>query len=410
MTPSRRTLWSWTGAMGLIVILIPAGGLGLAPLAGLFVMFAAPAKALWRTLRAPGLALIMGVLALGWFSLSYLWSPYERVDELAKLALLTPLFALVPLAALQLEPRHLPMARTWLVFAMAAVSAVMAAESLTRGDMTLSYKVAMEGYEGTRQYLQSAVDRALSRGATPALMMIGITAIMLWTTGRTLLRWVAGAMALICLAIAFDFNVHANGVAFIAALAVTAMAARWPRHALPLLLCAMAAAIMFTPLIFSALLALSGEEFRAMLPLSWEWRLEIWNYALSRIGEQPLTGHGLGAARVIATEAELRGIQIELLPMHAHNAGMTIWVETGLIGAALIALALLTAARAVMRMTLSRPAVMMVCWALTIWFVNVSLSYGFWQEWHHAAVAFAIAMTIIARPQTPAAGNLRHTP
>lgn len=407
MNASRRAVWSWTGVMALATILIPAGGLGLAPLAGLFVFFAMPVKAVWKTLKKSGAALLLSALALVWVCLSFLWSPYQLLDELWKLALLTPLFALVPLTARQIGAGDRQHARIMLFFAIITVMLIMGLESLTCGDMTYSYKVDVENYSGPRQLIQSAVDRVLSRGATPAMMMSGIVAVMLWMTGVKALRFIAGGLLAICAVIAFDFNVSANGVAFITAIIVCVLAARWPRYAVPILLCAMAAIILFTPLIFWIALGLTGETVRSLLPLSWEWRLEIWQYALSRASEQPITGLGLGASRAIDTESELRGMQIELLPLHAHNAGMTIWLETGLIGAALIATALLAIARSVARKALSAPFAVMLCWAITIWFVNVTLTYGVWQEWHHAALAFSIAMAIIARPAPNPAGILR---
>ncbi len=408
--PSSRTLLSWLGAMPLAAILIPAGGLGLAPLAGLFVLFSAPAGVIWRAMRQAGPATILSALAVGWFSLSYVWSPYERPDEMIKLALLTPLFAAMPLAALQIEPRHLPVARAGFVFCAATVLAVMAVESLTSGDMTFSYKIAVEGYTGTRETIQGATDRVLSRGATAAMMVGGLAVLALWSAGRPALTAIAGVMAVITGLIAMDFNVFANAAAFAAAILVCALGLWRPRQILPALLCGMAAMILFAPVIFAGLLALMGEEIRALLPLSWEWRLEIWAYALQRMGEQPFFGHGLGASRVIETATTLHGMEIELLPLHAHNAGLTIWLETGFVGAALAAAALLAAARACTRLALSTPTVLMVCWTLVIWFVNATLSYGIWQEWHHAAVALCIAVAIIFRPVANPAGNLRPVP
>ncbi|MFN3834540.1 MAG: O-antigen ligase family protein [Glycocaulis sp.] len=408
MNPSVRTLAALILAMALAVILVPAGGLGLAPLAGIFVFLSLPLKPVRDAVRQPGAALALSALAIAWFCLTFIWSGYDQLDELWKLALLTPLFMMVPLAAGQIAPHHLHLARAALVFAVFAIFLVLGAESLTRGDMTLSYKLSVENFSVERNDLQIAVERGLSRGATPALMMGGIVAIMLWHTSNRILRGLAAGLAVIAVIIATDYNVYANAVAFVAAAGVCALAARWPRQVAAGLFHAIAVILIFTPLIFTALLALPDAQLRPLMPMSWEWRLEIWQYALGRIGEQPVFGHGLGAARVIDATNELRGFQIDLLPLHAHNAGMTIWLETGATGALLAGGALIAIGRAVARMTLSRPAALMVCWAVTIWFVNVTLSYGVWQEWHHAALAFAIAMTILARPAPVPAGNLLH--
>lgn len=407
MTPSRRTLWAWLGAWPLAAILVPAGGLGLAPLAGLIVAFSAPVRASWQVLRNPPLTLILPALALGWFCLSALWSPYERYDELWKLALLTPLFCLLPLTANGLEPRHLPLARAGMVFGTVTILTVLTVEAVTRGDMTLSYKVGVEGFAGAREDVQGFVDRTLSRGTTPAVMFAGVVAVMAWTTGQRALQALAALIALAAGFLAFSFNVHANGAAFIVGLAVCALAMRWPRLALPALLIAIAALIGFAPLIFLAVAGLADEQLRAAIPLSWEWRLEIWEYALSRIGEQPVTGHGLGAARVLTAESEIRGMRIELLPLHAHNAGLTIWLETGLAGVILAASGLFAIAVRLWQAPLRAPLCVMVCWVVAVWFTNIAVTYGVWQEWHHAALAFGIAMAVTAARNPLPARNLR---
>lgn len=395
-----RALWAWLAVMFMTAFLIPAGGLGLAAAGGLYALFAMPGPTLWRHLRRPGLVTLLALAALVWASVSHVWSPYRNPDEALKLALLTPLFIIVPVAAARIAPERQVLAQGAFIACIIFILVIMAMESLTGGDLTLSYKLDVEGYDPARTDLQIRVDRVLSRGATPAIMLTGIAVMLLWTRKVLSMRILAVLAALVTVIMALDYGVQANAAALAAAIVMTALAARWPAFTLKFILTALAVLILAGPLLFTLLLGLAGPELGAAMPMSWEWRLEIWRFALERIWEAPLAGHGIGASRVLDGSTELRGYEIDLLPLHAHNASLTIWLETGFAGAALIAGALFALARSI-RVSPAFPAltVMMIVFALSVWLVNVAFSYGIWQEWHHGALALAIAAAIISRPK-----------
>ncbi|WP_429912425.1 O-antigen ligase family protein [Glycocaulis sp.] len=398
LSEENRALWSWLCVMVLSALLVPAGGLGLASAAGLFAIFAFPGGTLAAQLRSPGAATLLTALALVWMTASYAWSPNRDPEEVLKLALLTPLYIIVPVAAARVRAADLPLARAALIASAVFILCVMALEALTGGELSRSYKLAVEGFDDGRTDLDIRVNTTLSRAATAAIMLAGVAIIMLWTQRSAPLRALAALAGIITTAIALDFGVHANAVALGAAIIVTALAWRWPTLTLRLLLAGLAVFILAGPLLFIGLLALVSPETGAAMPMSWEWRLEIWRFALERIGEAPLAGHGIGAARAIDGSMELRGYEIDLLPLHAHNAALTIWLETGLVGAALVAAVLAALARALPSAeTLTRPVIMMIAFAVTVWSVNVVVSYGIWQEWHHGALALAIAAAFIAR-------------
>lgn len=398
LSEENRALWSWLGVMALTALLVPAGGLGLASAAGLFAIFALPGGTLAAHLRTPGAATLLTVLALGWMTASYAWSPNRDPEEVLKLALLTPLYIIAPVAAARVRAADLPLARAAFIASIVFILGVMVIEALTSGDLTRSYKLAVEGFDDGRTDLDIRVDTALSRAGTAAIMLAGVAIMLMWTQRSASLRALAAVAGVITIVIALDFGVFANAVALGVAVIVTAIAWRWPAMTLRLLLAGLAVCILAGPLLFIGLLALISPEMSAAMPMSWEWRLEIWRFALERIGEAPLAGHGIGAARAIDGSMGLRGYEIDLLPLHAHNAALTIWLETGLVGAALVALALLALARALPSAEiLTRPVIMMIAFVVTVWAVNVVVSYGVWQEWHHGALALAIAAAFIAR-------------
>lgn len=395
----QRALWAWVVVIALCGPFITSGGLGLAAAGVLFALLAFPARPAISHLRQHRLATMLAVAAVVWITLSYAWSPFRNPEEVLKFAILTPLFILVPAAAAQIGAGDRVLARTVLIGSAAFAVFVLMMESLTGGDVALSYKLDVEGYTPDRTDIPIRVDKVLSRGTTPAIMLSGIAIMVLWTGRDLALRVIAAALAVMTVCIAFDFSSAANSIAVLAATVLTAIAMKWPVATLRTLLIGLGLAVLTGPLLFTMLLSFASPEFGAALPMSWEWRLEIWRFALERIGEAPLAGHGIGASRVIDATMQLRGHEIDLLPLHAHNAALTIWLETGFAGAALTAATLFALARSVrIKPRLPALTLQMVVFALSVWAVNVAFSYGVWQEWHHGGLALAIAAAFVSRP------------
>ncbi|KPP81699.1 MAG: O-antigen ligase family protein [Oceanicaulis sp. HLUCCA04] len=394
----NRALWAWLGTMLLCIFMIPAGGLGLAAAAGLFALAALPLHTLVTHLRKPELVTLLAIATIAWSAISYTWSAYRDPDEVLKLALLTPFFILVPVAAAQIRPADLTLARAAFLMCVASILSLMAIEAITGGDLTRSYKLDVEGYDPARTDINIRVDLVLSRGATPAIMLAGIAAILLWSHRIRTLQVMAALAAILTVLLALAFSVQANAAALAAAVIVAACCCKWPMATLRLVLAGFAVLILTGPLLFAGLLTIMGPEFGQALPMSWEWRLEIWNFALEKIAQAPLAGHGIGASRVLGETTSLRGHSISLLPLHAHNASLTVWLETGLIGAGLLSATLIALAATLRRIALAPRLAMMLGFAITVWAVNVFFSYGIWQEWHHGALALAIAAAFISRP------------
>lgn len=123
--------------------------------------------------------------------------------------------------------------------------------------------------------------------------------------------------------------------------------------------------------------------------------LEIWSFAVDRIAEKPVLGHGLDSGRTLSEVVMLRGMEIERMPIHAHHAGLHIWMETGAIGALLAAAALMALARSAGRSALNAPLSAALGFSGAVWLASVMLGYGVWQEWHHGALAFALGSAFI---------------
>lgn len=130
-------------------------------------------------------------------------------------------------------------------------------------------------------------------------------------------------------------------------------------------------------------------------------RFEIWGHAATRTLESPLTGQGIDASRSLPIKGEVSRfapLVNSAMPLHPHNAFLHVWLELGLIGAALagfVAWRLLGRAAA--------PAAL--GWAACA-LALTSSAYGVWQAWWMSGVVAAgLLVALAGRNQTPKTGD-----
>jgi O-antigen ligase len=215
-----------------------------------------------------------------------------------------------------------------------------------------------------------------------------------------------GALALLALpGEAAKLAVLAGGIA-------AAVAAVLPRQAPRLLAATLAGMILLTPALLGPVLTRGIAA--AGWPASAAHRLLIWDFAIARIAERPLFGWGMEASRTVPgrddrpetallARFDLAGPEVEawlrqapLMPLHPHNGALQLWLELGLLGAALGAL---LAALLALRCGGGRhPAV--GCAMLASAGVTGMLSFGLWQEWWIGAqlLALVAAAAVFAAP------------
>jgi len=379
-----------SGLLGISGLFIAAGGLGLAVSVALMgaLGLAAMAGPVWRTLKTIPPALAVALLTLGWVCVSLSWSGYDRADQAIKLTTLTPLFILAACLSVRLTDYEAYRQARILSALVLAAGAYFLFEAMSGGFVGGWIELDIEGSTSVEEAFRNA-KVTLSRGATAYLMVAGPMAGWLWRRNTPRSRGGALTVMISAFAAAAGFDVEANLIALFAALA--AACATWlaPRATLQGILTAAAITIMGAPLLMSVAINLLPAGMADVLPLSWAWRLEIWRAVIEQIQAAPLFGHGLDCMRAMSDEVQLRGIVINPLASHAHNAGLQIWIETGLVGAVLSSGTLLLLARAAAPALngLNRDQFAGLGFVATIWLVNVTIGYGLWQEWHHAALA-----------------------
>ncbi|MBI1263491.1 MAG: hypothetical protein GC187_01995 [Alphaproteobacteria bacterium] len=377
-------------------MLAGAGGLGLSASVASIGLLALPLLTGpgWRAARAAPLAPGLAIAAIAWFCISHAWSVHPRADEVYKLALLTPLYVAAVYACVQTGEGEARFARPVLLAGALGLGAFFAFEALAGLPIAVALQGLLHGLTDPEGALGIAM-RRLSRGATAFIMLAGPAGLWFWLKGGYASRSAALFLLAASAIAASGFGVEANIVALAGGLVAMAFALRWPRATLVVILAGSALAVLASPLIMGALVALIPDSVAERLPLSWHWRLEIWSYALERIAQQPVLGQGLDAGRTLSETVMLRGMEIERMPIHAHHAGLHIWMETGAIGALLAAGSLLALARSAWRAAPGGPLSAGLAFAGSVWLISVMLGYGVWQEWHHGALAFALGSAFI---------------
>lgn len=138
---------------------------------------------------------------------------------------------------------------------------------------------------------------------------------------------------------------------------------------------------------------------KAKLPFSWEERVENWGYLFGKILEHPIKGHGFDALRTFNETHTIRGFEGRaIVSLHAHNAGLHIWVELGFVGAILGCVALFMGARYLTRAdTMTKPQLVAASGLVMGVAMIASLSYGVWQDWWWATIIYVGALITFIR-------------
>ncbi len=125
----------------------------------------------------------------------------------------------------------------------------------------------------------------------------------------------------------------------------------------------------------------SGERERLAPYVKWTGvhRLEIWDYMSSRILEHPLTGWGLGTAKVVPIHAEelAHYLFADATGIYPHNQWIELWLETGF-PSVLLALAFLWLVLLRIKGRWSAYALAAVASALTASLLNFEVTTDSW--------------------------------
>lgn len=156
---------------------------------------------------------------------------------------------------------------------------------------------------------------------------------------RSVAIGITAAILLVEIAVLLKREVYAGLLAFTFAGAGWIIVRLAPRHGFRLIGCLVGLAIISAP-IWSWAASRGADVASASSTI--DYRQVIWERTLKVVAEEPVTGAGVGALRTMRDTMEVGGFAGQLvIPNHPHNMALQLWAETGLIGAGLLAAAIL---------------------------------------------------------------------
>ena len=346
-----------------------------------------------RPLKRPPLYMWVLFAFLVWAGITSLWSPYKSGDFLnnpVKLLLGVGLF-LGCIDAARRSREILPVILPHIFIAVNVFACgLIILDGLSNYGLTYMADPLRSGENIIRK--QADVEMNIGHSVTVLLLFLGpVMALMMQRIRR---GWLAALIYVAALLWAAQLSGLAVGtlsaVIVLFALVLSIFA---PRKALKLAIAFAICAVMFAPLIgvFSRHLP---AEFISNLPLSWEHRVAMWDYTSNRIWEAPLFGHGFDAVRSFDDTMTLGPAKTwRIVSLHPHNAGLHIWVATGVIGVILCCSAIFLIGRSLMPLAARSTAFAMGATGLIVAATIISsVTYGVWQDWWWASIIFAGAM------------------
>lgn len=387
-TPQRRLrlgTWALTAYLVLAAPFAVAGGLALAPAQTLAGALGAPWARIWRQ-PAEIWAFVAALLAFtGWVAASVMWAPDPETLQHVKLsgAVIVGLLFAAGCGVDAESRRRVRAAGVGFAAVLVVLLIIEAAMGmpLNRLDQPDAAPVTLM--------------RNPSRGATVLVVAIwGVAAAL--GGGKAHERWIWRALVLGTAAISLQFDMNANALAMGAGAVAFAVALTWPRFAALSLTGGLAAWLLAAPFLTPIILGLP--QLQGRLPDSWIVRGEIWKFICTRIAENPLWGAGIDASRQFPAEVTYGHLTFRQVPLHPHSASLQIWYETGAIGAALGAVALLAGGIALARkLGDDTQAMAGACATIAAAGLIANVSYGAWQEWWVASVFLAAGLAAAAR-------------
>ncbi|MAF96902.1 MAG: hypothetical protein CMM60_14290 [Rhodospirillaceae bacterium] len=372
-TFSQRLVVLFAFAIGPVGVLAPKGMTVLVVVAGLAGLARWAEEGFPRPSRHYPLAGVLTALAL-WAAVGTAWSfePARALLLVVRLAGVVVTGAGLLFAVSRLEPPYRRHAENGLLAGVAAGLATLA--------VGFFYAKATGDSLWDTYFFDPLT--TLNNGAVAISLLAWPAMAAAWRRTRT------GAVLVVALAY-FGFIFLSSGAALLApvlGLVGFIIIWFWGRQGVLALGMVAAVLILLAPQVVT--LSLSEDTFKeiaADLPPSARHRLAMWSFAAEKIDEKPIWGWGMDASRFIPQDDRRLASNMELMPLHPHNAFLQVRLELGVPGIVLVAI-LVGLFFAGVRKVSDRFTGGVMAGAGVAYLTVAALSYGIWQNWW---VAFA---------------------
>lgn len=380
-------------ALAPVAVFAPNGTVVLIVLAGAtLALDPAHRRAALAMLGTIELTLLIAFIGLAAAAALWSFDPWRGLALALRLALLFAAGLLLVSAAAAMQPREAGIAHRGMALGGLLLVLLMLVETGSGAALTRFLRG-----------LDESALQVLSNGAPLSRGGIAL-ALFLWPCLAVLPawygRWSVPAVLFAAAAALWLQPVEATVIAGVAGAAVFAAArlrpdAAWRRAGLLVV-----ALLLVPPLVAALLPALYDATDLAALEQSHRHRVQIWTYALERIGERPLLGWGFDSSRELMGTGDGAAFADAPMSLHPHNATLQAWIELGLPGVALLAaLGYRLWRRAA---GLAMPAAPAALAGIAATLVFTEISRGAWQHWWLALLwlfaAWAVSLTRPAEP------------
>lgn len=372
-------------------VMAHAGGLGIAAVTAIAGAAALMTLPLPKPQDIPlwGKALL---LFLAWAFISALWSSYENPNVLSnplKLVIGVGLFFCFDYGVKAASIRSPKFLRNFVIGVSFAGLCVLLIDLLFPYGVTYLFDPIAEGEHA--YYKTGDILMNLGHAVAVYTLLLGLIVGLLRGAGR-------GGMILISVFIislliaAVSHGLAIGVIGVLAALIAMGCAKFWPRGTLSGLTILAVISILAAPLM-GFVARVVGPDMEAKLPISWEHRLEMWNYITEKIGQHPFIGHGFDSVRTFGDTYTSRGLEFAYVSLHPHSAGLHIWVETGAVGAVLATITLGLIGKAAISAVKQRPELAVPFAGFASAAVTIcAVTFGVWQDWWWAALIMGASM------------------
>lgn len=378
---SGRLVVLFAFAMGPVGVLAPKGIVVLVVAAGL-------AGLLWWAKEGfPALPVnyriiaALAVLAL-WAAVSAVWAftPTRALILVVRLVVVGVVGAGLLYAVSRLDDRYRRNAENALLGGMALGLAALAA----------GFVYANATGDSLWDTYYSDPLTTLNNGAVAISLLAWPALAVLWRRGQ---RWTAGIAVV---AVYAGFTFLSSGAALLTPImGLAGFLTVWflgRRGALALAALAAFLVLAAPQVVTSGFSAGKVEEITTELPPSAQHRLNMWAFAVEKIDEKPWWGWGMDASRSIPQEDRRLASNMEIMPLHPHNAFLQVRLELGIPGAFLVAVLVGSLFAGVVGGVGDRFSAAVITGAGGAYLTVASVSYGVWQNWW---VAFAWALAAL---------------
>ena len=385
-----------TGVIVFLLILVPflahAGGLGMAPLMAIIGGVGWVTVATLRPLNLKPYFVVLFVFLL-WAWITSLWSPYttdEFLTNPVKLLIGTALF-MGGLKAVRSARNRLPVILPHIFIAVNIFACgLIILDGLSNYGLTFLFDPLNEQENIVRKH----ADVEMNIGHSVTILILCLGPVMALMMQRIKKGWIVALLYVFALLWAAKLSGLAVGIlSSLIVLFALIVSIFMPLLTLKIGIGFAIGSILFAPLIGWMSRSLPHSIVDS-LPLSWEHRVAMWEFTAARIWEAPLWGHGFDAVRTFDDTMTLgRAENWRIVSLHPHNAGLHIWVETGLIGAVLASILIFFIGQNLIKIAKVSSAFAMGSTGLIFAATIVSsVTYGVWQDWWWASIIFAGAM------------------